>query len=120
MRSADKRLIRKSLLMQGIVSVLLAGVLAPFGVVMAYSGLLGGTVATAANGVFAYWVFRPYRAQQAGVLVSRFYGAEIAKMAIIVLAFAGAFLWVEPLSAAALFGCFIVVHLVPVAVAARG
>jgi len=119
-RGADKRLVSRSLLAQATLTLVLALVLAAFGAVPAYSGLIGGGVATAANGVFAFWVFRPYRAQQAGRIVSRFFGAEIAKMALIALAFTAVFLWVQPLSVAALFGCFIVVHLVPAASAAYG
>ena len=45
--------------------------------------------------------------------------AGLVKLAFVALAFVGVFLWVEPLSAAALFGCFLVVHLVPALTAAR-
>jgi ATP synthase protein I len=118
MRSLDERLVRKILLTQVVMALMLAAGLVIPGPVYASSGLIGGAIAAVANGVFAFWVFRPYGAQHSGKLLSRFYGAELLKMAIIAVAFLGTFLWVEPLSAGALFGCFIVVHLVPAAVAA--
>ena len=118
MRSLDERLVRKILLTQSVMTLMLAAGLMIPGPVYAWSGLIGGATAAVANGVFALWVFRPYGAQHSGKLLSRFYGAELLKMAIIAVAFLGTFLWVEPLSAGALFGCFIAVHLVPAAVAA--
>jgi ATP synthase protein I len=118
MRSLDERLVRKILLAQVVMTLMLAAGLMIPGPVYAWSGLIGGTIAAIANGVFAFWVFRPYRAQHTGILLSRFYGAELLKMAIVAVAFLGTFLWVEPLSAGALLGCFMAVYLVPAAVAA--
>ena len=119
MRSIDEVLVRTGLQYQVVLTLLLAAGLAFKGAEHGYSALIGGGIATAANGLFASWVFRPYRAQQPGHVVARMYGAELAKLALVALAFVGVFLWVEPLSAAALFGCFLVVHLVPAAAAAR-
>lgn len=118
MRSLDERLVRKILLAQVVMTLMLAAGLMIPGSVYAWSGLIGGTIAAIANGVFAFWVFRPYSAQHTGKLLSRLYGAELLKMAIVAVAFLGTFLWVEPLSAGALLGCFMAVYLVPAAVAA--
>jgi len=117
-RGINERLVRKVLVSQAVVSMALAAVLWWLGPVHGYSGLLGGLIALAANGMFAFWVFRPYGAQHSDKLVSRFYAAELLKMAIIAVAFLGAFVWVRPLSAGALFGCFFSVHLVPAVLAA--
>ena len=119
MRRIDEALVSKGLIYQVALTLLLAGGLALLGAEHGYSALTGGGIATAANGLFALWVFRPYRAQQPGHVVARMYGAELAKLAFVALAFVGAFLWVEPLSAVSLFGCFFVVHLVPALTAAR-
>jgi ATP synthase protein I len=119
MRSIDEALVRKGLIYQAALAVMLAAGLVALGPEHGYSGLIGGGIATAANGLFALWVFRPYRAQQPGHVVARMYGAELAKLAFVALAFVGVFLWVEPLSAVALFGCFLVVHLVPALTVAR-
>ena len=118
MRGLNERLVKKILTSQLVIALLLAAGLTVLGPGYGLSGLIGGLIAAVANGVFAFWVFRPYGAQHTGKLISRFYGAEILKMAIIAMAFLGTFLWVKPHSAVALFGCFIVVHLVPAVVAA--
>lgn len=118
MRDLDRRFVKKILASQLVMALLLAAGLRLLGPVEGLSGLIGGLIAAVANGIFAFWVFRPYGAQHSGKLVSRFYGAELLKMAIIAVAFLGTFLWVKPLSAVALFGCFIIVHLVPAVVAA--
>ena len=119
MRRIDDVLVSKGLRYQVLLTILFALGLALMGKTYAYSALLGGGIATVANGLFAFWVFQPYRAQQPGHVVARMYGAELAKFAFVVLAFVGVFLWVDPLSAGALFGCFLVVHLVPALTAAR-
>ena len=119
MRSSDERLVKQTLLSQLVLTLVLAATLLAVGRVESLSALIGGLIAVAANAIFAFWVFGPYRAQQAGKLVARLYGAELAKITAIALAFIGVFLWVKPISAGALFGCFIAVHLVPAAVAAR-
>jgi ATP synthase protein I len=118
-RSSDERLIKQSLLSQLGLALVLAAVMLAVGRVESLSALIGGLIAAAGNAVFAFWVFGPYRAQQAGKLAARLYGAELAKMTAIALAFIGVFLWVKPISAVALFGCFLAVHLVPAVVAAR-
>lgn len=119
MRSIDEALVRKALLYQVGLTLLVAAGLVFTGAEHGYSALIGGGIATVANGLFAWWVFQPYRAQQPGHVVARMYGAELAKLAFVALAFVGVFLWVEPLSVAALLGCFLVVHLVPALTAAR-
>lgn len=119
MRSSDERLVRQTLLSQFGLVLVIAGALLAAGPTESLSGLLGGLIAAVANAMFALWVFGPYRAQQAGKLVARLYGAELVKMTAIALAFLGVFLWVKPVSAWALFGSFITVHLMPALVAAR-
>lgn len=119
MRSPDEQLVKRVLLSQAVSTLVLAAVLLAVGRVESISGLIGGLIATGANAVFAFWVFGPYRAQQAGKLVARLYGAELTKIAVVALAFIGVFFWVRPISAPALFGCFVAVHLVSAVAAAR-
>ncbi|MEN8176943.1 MAG: ATP synthase subunit I [Pseudomonadota bacterium] len=119
MRNADKRLVKKALAVQVVLSLVLAAALLYFSVGHAVSALIGGLIASIANGLAALWLFGPYRAQAPGELVSVFYVAELIKLGVIVLAFIGVFSWFQPLIPAALFGCFIVVYLAPVLVAAR-
>ncbi len=82
----------------------------------AYSGLIGGLIAALANGVFAVRVFARYRAQEPERLLGRFYGAEFQKLILTAFLFAGAIIWISPLSAVALFGVYLLVQLVPILV----
>jgi ATP synthase protein I len=62
-------------------------------------------------------MFGHYRAQEPGVLLRRFYGAEFQKLLLTGLLFAATILWVKPLSAGALFGVFLLVQMTPVLIA---
>jgi len=83
-----------------------------FGKVAALSAFLGGGIALGASALFAFLVFAPYRAQQPGVLVTRFYIAEVGKLLLVACAFAVLFIWLRPLNAAALFVSFFLVQVV--------
>ena len=83
-----------------------------FGELAAWSALIGGMVALAANVLFAIVVFGDYRAAQAGNLVARFYAAEVLKLVVVGLTFAALFIWMKPLNVAALFVAFFVVQVV--------
>ena len=87
------------------------------GWVHAWSALAGGLIAALANGFAAARIFAPYRSQEPGKLVGRFYGTELAKLILTGLLFAAAFLWIKPLSAGALFGGFLAIQVVPMLVA---
>lgn len=106
-------LAQRLLLAQFAVSLVLGLSFLPLGEEHAWSGLAGGMIAVVANGFFAFRVFAPYRAQQPERMVAGFYGAELAKLILTGAMFAGAFLWIRPLSAAALFGGYLVVQLLP-------
>ena len=80
---------------------------------VALSALLGGAIGTLANGAFAYWVFRRYRAQEPQALVMRFYGAELAKVGLTLVLFVLVFVYVAPLNLPALFGGYLVVQVLP-------
>ncbi|WP_052469770.1 ATP synthase subunit I [Thiolapillus brandeum] len=108
----DRQRIRKLLMVQGalLCAVTLAALF--LGKAAALSAFLGGGTALLANALFAFWVFMPYRAQQPGALVTRFYAAEIGKLVLVGLSFAVIFIWLRPLNAAALFVSFFLVQVV--------
>ncbi len=117
MQLTDKRQAYRTLLAQlvtALMAALILFIVADY--VLAYSGLAGGLIATAANGFFAYRVFVRYTAQEPGRLLARFYGAEILKLALAGLLFAGVILWIKPLSVGALFGVFLLVQIMPIVV----
>lgn len=84
-----------------------------FGSAAALSVLIGGSVCTLANALFALLVFRRYRAQEPGMLVMRFYGAEIGKIALVLALFAAAFVLISGLNLPALLGAYFVVQVFP-------
>ena len=104
---------------QLVISLVASLVLIVPGWVHAWSGLIGGLIAAAANAFFVLRVFAHYRAQDPGKLLGRFYGAEFQKLLLTGVLFAAAILWVKPLSAGALFGVFLLVQLSPVLIAHR-
>ncbi len=111
-KSLDWQRVKRLLFVQlGLVFVATLVGLA-FGKVAALSAFLGGAIALGASALFAFWVFAPYRAQQPGVLVTRFYVAEVGKLLLVGCAFAVIFIWLRPLNAVALFVSFFLVQVV--------
>lgn len=111
-RPLDWRRVKRLLCFQlGLVLVITLAGLA-FGKVAALSAFLGGAIAFGASALFALWVFIPYRAQQPGVLVTRFYIAELGKLLLVGCAFAVTFIWLQPLDVVALFVSFFLVQVV--------
>ena len=98
-------------------SFLLALLLLVIGWVHAWSAFVGGLISALGNGFAGARIFAPYRAQEPGRLVGRFYAAELGKLALSGLLFAAVFLWMEPLSVGALFGGFLTIQMVPMLVA---
>ncbi|MGD8207118.1 MAG: ATP synthase subunit I [Chromatiales bacterium] len=99
----------------------LAAVLAalPFGVMALASAAIGAAVCLLANWIFAYRVFRRYRAQQPGKIVVHMYGAEVLKIAVVLASFSLAFAYVEDLSLPALLGAYFAVQVLPAVFASR-
>jgi ATP synthase protein I len=99
---------KRVLLVQAILGAIAVAIALPFGGPVAVSALIGAGACLLANALFAIWVFRGYRAQEPGLLLLRFYGAELAKLVTILGLFALAFLFVEGLSIPALLGAYAV------------
>ena len=116
MQLSDKGRANRLLLAQLAAALIATLLIWPFGWVHAYSGLLGGLIAMAANAYFAARIFAEYRAQDPARLVGRFYGAELQKLILTGLLFAAAILWITPLSVGALLGACLFVQLVPMLV----
>ncbi len=110
---ADRGRAMRMVLAQLVTTVLLSLLLFPFGWTAVLSGLLGGGVATLASALFARKVFTHYRAQQPGLIVGRFYAAEIQKLLVVAILFAIIFLCLKSMNLIALFGIFIAAQFVP-------
>ena len=102
--------VKRLLQAQFYIGLAAIAVATPFGRSALLSASIGAGVCLLANGVFAFWVFRKYRAQEAGALVMRMYSAEIAKIAMILILFAAAFALVDGLNLPALLGAYLAVQ----------
>lgn len=81
--------------------------------------LIGGSAAWLGSAVLAAWVFGPYRAQQPGRIVARFYGGEVLKIVTIALVFAAAIKGLDDLDPVAVFSAFLIVQILPPLLANR-
>jgi len=110
----------KRILIAQVVTTLIVALFGLFiGSQQGLFALIGGAIATAANALFAYWVFGRYKAAEPGRLVGQFYGGEMLKLGFTALAFAVVIIGFESLSPLALFGAFFVVQVLPPMLANR-
>lgn len=98
---------------QCALCVVVAVIMFPFGLVYAYSGALGGGIASIGSALFARKVFVGYRAQNPVSLLASFYGAEIKKIIVTAALFASAIIWIDVLSYATLFSSYLFVQIAP-------
>ncbi len=110
---------KKVLNFQIIFGLVLVAFALFFGASVAISVLVGAGSCLVANTLFAALVFRRYRAQEPGRLVMRIYGAEIAKVGLILGLFTIAFVTLENLVLPALLGAYLAVQVIPILIAAQ-
>lgn len=106
MQQVDARLARRVLKVQAILGLGAAALALPLGSSVALSVLIGAGSCLAANALFAASVFRGYRAQEPERVLLRFYGAELAKIVVILALFAVALKMIDGLSAPVLLGAY--------------
>ncbi len=117
MQQPDAPQAKRVLLIQIVLTLTLTAIAAAFGPIHAFSVLVGAGVCTLANALLAFWIFKPYSAQEAVFLVMRIYAAEIIKIVFILVMFAVAFALIEGLNVPALLGAYFVVQVMPVLIA---
>ncbi|MEJ2529071.1 MAG: ATP synthase subunit I [Gammaproteobacteria bacterium] len=100
-------------MIQAVLIVFMAATLAPFGLIYAYSGAVGGGIAVLGNVLVVRKIFTEYRAQNPGSLLTNCYVAEIQKIIVIAVLFASAIIWIDVLSYATLFGGYLLVQIAP-------
>lgn len=110
---------KKVLNLQIILGLVLVAFASFFGASVAISVLVGAGSCLVANTLFAALVFRRYRAQEPGRLAMRIYGAEIAKVGLILGLFTIAFVTLEDLVLPALLGAYLAVQVIPILIAAQ-
>ena len=113
MHQPDALQAKRVLIAQLALTLILTAVAAPFGASAAVSVLIGSGACLLATGVFAFWVFRRYQAQRPDVLLMRFYGAEVAKLAVVLGLFTAAFATIDDLILPALLAAYFAVQVLP-------
>ena len=81
--------------------------------------MIGAGSCLVANALFAVSVFRGYRAQEPERIVLRFYGAELAKIALILALFAVALTMIEGLNVPVLLVSYLVTQVASHLIAAQ-
>jgi len=98
---------------QLIITVVISTILLLFDVVMAYSALTGGLIATVASAWFAYKVFRVSPDSAAVTMIASAYTGEIYKIFLTGALFICAFVLIRPVNALALLITYFVIHMTP-------
>ncbi len=95
---------------QLVVALTVAGVASTFGASAMWSALAGGLNSLIPNAYFARKVLGPSVDGPPGTVLSKWFRAEVAKIAIIAGLFVAAFALLENLNVVALFAAFVCVH----------
>ncbi len=95
---------------QLVVALTVAGVASTFGAPAMWSALAGGLNSLIPNAYFARKVLGPSVDGPPGTVLSKWFRAEVAKIAIIAGLFVAAFALLENLNVVALFAAFVCVH----------
>ncbi len=119
MQQADGRLVRRVLKVQAILGLGAMALALPLGGSVALSVLIGAGSCLAANALFAVSAFRGYRAQAPERIVLRFYGAELAKIVLILALFAIALAMIDGLNVPVVLGAYLVTQFASHLIAAQ-
>ena len=103
---------------QLILTMTISTLLLFLDVVVAYSALTGGLIASLASAWFAYKVFRVSPDSAAQTMLASAYMGEIYKIILTGALFICAFVLIKPVSAAALLITYFVIHMTPAMVSA--
>jgi ATP synthase protein I len=110
---ASHHLAFRFIITQLIVTIVLSAILLVYDYAVAYSALVGGLIATAANAWFAIKVFRVKPTQAPEILLATFYIGEIYKFVFTGAMFIVAFILIKPLNVVALLGTYFFIHMTP-------
>lgn len=119
MSQADVLLARRVLKVQAVLGAIISCVGVPFGSSIALSAFIGASACLLANALFVSMAFRGYRAQAPERIVMRFYGAEVAKIALILAIFAIALIALNDLNFPVLMGAYFVTQVASPIIAAQ-
>lgn len=101
---------------QLFLTLVLAALLFLYDLTAAYSGLVGGLIATLATGWFAFKVFSNRHVKEPVMALRAMYWGEINKILFTGAMFVAAFVLIKPVNGAALLAVYFLVHISPVVV----
>jgi len=110
---------KRILKVQALLGLVATVVALPFGGHVALSALVGAAAGLSANALFAVSVFRGYRAQEPERILLRFYGAELAKIVLILALFAIALAMIDGLKVPVVLGAYLVTQVASHLIAAQ-
>jgi ATP synthase protein I len=119
MHQADALQAKRVLKVQAIIGLVAVAIALPFGGPVAVSALIGAGSCLLANALFAAWIFRGYRAQAPERLLLRIYGAELAKLVLLLGLFTVAFLTWGGINIPALLAAYLVTQIASILIAAQ-
>jgi ATP synthase protein I len=119
MLQPDARQAKRVLWIQIAMTLALTGLAFVFSAMTALSVFIGAATCTLANALLALGMFGRYRAAEAGLLVMRFYAAEILKIVVILAVFGTSFVLIEGLNPPALLGAYFLVQVLPALMASQ-
>ncbi|NBC46411.1 MAG: F0F1 ATP synthase assembly protein I [Gammaproteobacteria bacterium] len=119
MTPPDRVQLKRLLIWQAAVAVMVSAAAVPFGMDALLAAAIGAGGCLLANWYFAFRVFQRYEAQEPGRLLARIYGAELVKIVIALAVFGLAFATLDELNPLALFGAYLAVQIVPALFAQR-
>jgi ATP synthase protein I len=105
------------LVIQVILTLILAGGVMAFSGAAALSILIGGGTSVLATALFAASVFGPYEARRPEALLGRIIGAEIGKLILVIGLFVFAFARVDGLNVPAMLAAYFAAQMLPAMIA---
>ena len=109
-QSPHRLVVKRLLLTQLAIAVLLPMVFLPFGTIAASSAAVGAWACLVPSVYFAYRAFRFSGARSTLLILQSFYSGQAMKLVLTAVIFALIFIYMKPLNVVALFGGFIIVQ----------
>lgn len=113
MEKTSTQQIRQIILIQFGTTLAISFALLVIDAVYFSSALAGGLIATLANAYFAWKIFARQQESNPQQILATYYGAEVGKIILTVMMFAGAIVLIKPLSIVTLMGVYMFNHMIP-------
>ncbi len=113
MENTSNRQIHQFVLIQLGSTLAISVTLLVIDAVYFWSALAGGLIATLANAYFAWKINARKQNMKPEQILASYYAAEVGKIILTVMMFAGAIVLIKPLSIVTLLGVYMFNHMIP-------